>query len=238
MVGIFIYGSCTTRDSVPYWAPHGLRLDGYLARQSLVSAYQPVSPRHIDTTGISSSFQRRMMKRDAKGTAVLEIREALSRGNWIVWDLTDERGGVHSLASGGMLTKVAHRNVNNSCTANILSSMALESEEFCELWISSAKRLAIDLGDDRRRVIINCTHWSERYEDGELGPASSPSATVFNAQQRWMVDALRDLGFQVSVTPIESTFAARSHQWGPAAFHYAEETYRAMTRSIASVIEL
>lgn len=38
---MFIYGGCTSRDAVDFYPEYGLELLGYVARQSLVSAFRP-----------------------------------------------------------------------------------------------------------------------------------------------------------------------------------------------------
>lgn len=56
MKKVFIYDSCVTRDAVPQFQNFGLEMVGYVARQSLISAFSKADISKFDLRKISSSF--------------------------------------------------------------------------------------------------------------------------------------------------------------------------------------
>lgn len=240
MKRVFVYGSCTTRDGVDYWDEYGLELDGYVARQSLVSGYAPTSQKRFDMRGISSSFVRRMIANDAAGTAPQKALEAVRNGKIVIWDLTDERGGVFEIPQGGLVSGVAQASGVKFVGMKLGPRIAFGSEAFHELWIRAAQKFAADLVAERLldNVIVNATPWATLFEDGTPGPRSVPEAVAFNAGLARMTQELESLGFKIARPHPDRVRAAHTHKWGQAAFHYTPDTYRAALEAIMEVGEM
>lgn len=236
MTKIFIYGSCTTRDSVEFW-PENVELQGYVARQSLVSAVAGGNTSGFNLQKIKSTFQKRMIKHDLNGAAIGQIQEAIESGAFVVWDLTDERNGFVQLTDGRICSAVAinHKELRRSVETQKVTKMV--DPEFMSEWKKSADKLSAILGENTKRVLVNHTPWAEEFENGEAVPYSEVPTHTFNLLLREMTTYLEQLGFAVVELGSNEVRATPDHKWGPAPFHYHDETYRTMITRIQSAIE-
>ena len=106
--GLAVYGSCVARDTVEHLVPGTVRLLGYVARQSLVSAMSPpldTDPGHLDA--LPSAFQRRVLGEDARSALLRTLARDAASLEVLLWDLADERLGVYLLPDGGAITRTA-----------------------------------------------------------------------------------------------------------------------------------
>lgn len=229
---VYIYGSCTTRDSVEYWDQFGFELEGYVARQSLISASVPVSTEGVDLTGIPSSFQRRMVKHDYLGTAVRESILQARKGNLVFWDLTDERNGVVDTGHGQIISGVAAntKGLIRPTTQDV--KIEFGTQKFRSMWQRAAEQFAENAGEARSRIIVNAVPWAAKFSDGKPVGDSFPGRAIFNEELEWMCDTLDSLGFPISALLENEVHADPEHVWGPAPFHYDEMTYLTMCRTL------
>src|SRR5690606_29154368 len=77
----------------------------YIARQSLLSAGRDASAHLPDGLEIDSDFQRRMMTGDFAGNLAGRLAEAAPTTDVLLWDLADERHGVHVFEDGSVVTR-------------------------------------------------------------------------------------------------------------------------------------
>lgn len=235
MTKIFIYGSCTTRDSVEFW-PEDIELQGYVARQSLVSAVAGGSTAGFNLQKIRSTFQKRMIKHDLNGAAIEQIQEAIESGAYVVWDLTDERNGFVELVDGRICSVVAinHKELGRSVESRKITKMI--DPEFSQVWKKAADYLSTVLGENRKQVLVNQTPWAEKFENGEQVPYSEVPTPVFNELLKEMTGFLEHLGFTLVELKSNEVKSSPDHKWGPAPFHYHDETYRTMISRIETAI--
>lgn len=236
MTEIFIYGSCTTRDSVDSWGDD-LSLAGYVARQSLLSATAGGNTRGFDVQAISSTFQKRMIKNDLNGNAIQKMIEALDSGAIVVWDLTDERNGFVELSDGRICSAVAIAHKELKQTARVVKHTKFIDPTFLIEWKRAALDLSETLGSRKSRVIVNHTPWAEKFDTGEFVSDSEVATPVFNVMLKEMTTHLESLGFPIAKLSDDEVRATRQHKWGPAPFHYSDETYRIMVKRIREQIQ-
>ena len=235
MMKIFIYGSCTTRDSVEFW-PENIELQGYVARQSLVSAVAGGSTSGFNLQKIKSTFQKRMIKHDLNGAAIEQMQEAIESDAWVVWDLTDERNGFVELVDGRICSVVAinHKELGRSIESRKITKVV--DPDFLREWKKAADRLSTILGENKKRVLVNHTPWAEYFENGEHVKYSEVPTPVFNELLRKMTSYLKQLGFDLVELENDEVKSSPDHKWGPAPFHYHDETYRTMISRIEAAI--
>ncbi|OFT77186.1 hypothetical protein HMPREF3104_02775 [Corynebacterium sp. HMSC30G07] len=230
---VFIYGSCVTRDSVDFWDEHNLELHGYVARQSLISATSSVnSTVGFNLNGVTSSFQRRMIKNDLLGTAIKQVKEAIDDGAVVVWDLTDERNGVLALEDGRIVSAVAERTSGLVRTAQIQETIRFTDDKFLPLWRQALGHFKRSLGTRIEKITINATPWATSFPDGQPIRESFPTSNQFNSALNIMTNYAKELGFQTFEVPKEIVFGSTDHKWGPAPFHYSDNAYVAMAEKI------
>src|SRR5699024_3156224 len=76
-----------------------------VARQSLISAGQDASERFPTGAQVTSRFQRRMMQADFAGDLDGRLAAVAPSIDVLLWDLTDERHGVHVFDDGTVVTR-------------------------------------------------------------------------------------------------------------------------------------
>jgi hypothetical protein len=86
---LFIYGSCVSRDAFTYVDPAQLRLQGYVARSSLASAFTGPFSIGERAARLESAFQRRMVEYDVE-KRLPELLRA-NTYDWLLVDFLDER---------------------------------------------------------------------------------------------------------------------------------------------------
>lgn len=236
MTKIFIYGSCTTRDSVEFW-PENLELQGYVARQSLVSTAAGGSTAGFNLQRIKSTFQKRMIKHDLNGAATEQIQEAIESGAYVVWDLTDERNGFVELVDGRICSVVAINHKELRCSVESRKITKMVDPDFLQEWKKAADYLSEVLGEKKKKVLVNHTPWAENFENGDPVPHSEVPTPIFNELLKEMTGYLEGLGFSLVELKSDEVKSSLDHKWGPAPFHYHDETYRIMISRIKAVID-
>lgn len=246
MAGLFIYGSCVSRDA--YDPPvSGIQLHGYVARQSLISAFSNADELQIDLSPLASSFQRRMVAGDIAGDLANSIESAGGQIDLIMWDLTDERMGVLEIAPGVYVTPSEELLRLNSPKFKQARHIAFGSDEHFILFYSAAKQFAEWLrikGAFSSVLVINTPHTSaiaggggEAVEPGQL-EALAQRAKDWNDQAARYYTALEDIGFRLRSVHADRSAIEPAHRWGIAPFHSAEQTYEAMRELVdAALVE-
>ncbi len=230
MQKIFIYGSCVTRDGVEWWPEYGFELDGYVARQSLISSQSEASFKDFDFdfAGIGSDFQRRMAKGDLGGNLVDQIRA--HSASVIIWDLCDERNGVHRFASGRFKTRnVLYKNAKAQGAI-----IGFGRDEHFALWRDALDAFLPQL--EHVRIIVNATPWAIQNDRGRPVNSDDAKAVAFNKSAERYLDELESRGLEIIRVPQEEAIALSSHKWGEAPFHYVDETYHVFLRQLKQLL--
>lgn len=241
-LAVTVYGSCVARDTVGLAGGGCIDLVGYVARQSLLSVGSDASAHFPSDARIDSAFQRRMMVGDFRGDALDRLAAAAESTDLVLWDLTDERHGVHVLEDGSIVTRSIDlvRQDEALAVAEQGRHLSLGDDEHFALWSRRAAAFAEELravGLFGRTVVLQVP-WALVTSDGEPTPWSMGwRAQDANAAFLRYFDSLRALGFTVIELQPLAVLADPGHQWGLAPFHYTHETYEEITRRILEAAE-
>lgn len=231
MSKVFIYGSCATRDAVPWFPVHNFELGGYVARQSLISAFRPAPVEEFDVSGVSSNFQRRMILGDARGSLRFELQK--NEPDMIFWDLCDERLGVNRVQNGGFVTHLRDHVREGIHPGPLGDVIPFGNSEHFDLWNHGLNELVTVLARQglADRIILNATPWAIRDDAGnDMG--NRPRR--FNADSTRYIEAARGAGVRIADVPPELAIARTDHKWGRAPYHYVNDTYLAQLEAIVA----
>lgn len=229
-VRVAIYGSCVARDAVDLAGGDALDVTVYVARQSLISAGHDAAVHFPDTAQIESAFQRRMMEADFAGDLFSRLDEVVEPTDLLLWDLTDERHGVHVFEDGAVVT----RSIDVLGVPEVLSvvdsarHIAFGTDEHFALWAPQAELFRDHLrgtGMFDRTVVLQIP-WALVTSDGRGTPWSMGTRAVdANEAYRRYYDHLRELGFEILELQPLGVLADPEHRWGLAPFHYTQDVY-------------
>ncbi len=234
---LLIYGSCVSRDTYEHALQAEFRLERYVARQSLISAYgRALSPPECLATAELHDFQRRMLEDDYASRFPQNLRRFLTSPGHVLMDLVDERLGVYLVEQDGYVTRSVDL-ITSGLDARLHESARLVrfgSDEHFVLWRSALTQLVDDLSRGRAEISVLALPWAEHDETGtpsalSFGMRASQANELFEPYVR----ALRDApGVRViQLSDADSTASSR-HRWGPAPFHYADATYQAAATAL------
>lgn len=235
---LVLYGSCVSRDTIDSFVPDAIDLVGYVARQGLASAFGPAAPTPPEVDRLSSAFQRRMLTGDAASDLVARLDQVSGRTDLVVWDLTDERLGVHELAAGGLRTdSVELRGARAAGRPADERHIAFGSPEHLDRFATalSGWRDALVERDLLDRTCLLAPDWaSATAQGGEVPPSFEVSSHQANALLPAYL-ALVDERLGVPVIGRDhEPFADPAHRWGLAPFHYDDATYTVLADGIAA----
>lgn len=237
MKRVFIYGGCTSRDAVDYYPQHGLELQAYVARQSLISAFKPAAVNEFNTQFTESNFQRRMYEGDIQGNLAATLRKNAPKIDVLVWDLMIERNGVARVRSGGLVTR--NGVPKKEGMEAIGGAYAFASDGHFRLWTWALDRWValLDQMKLKEKTILNATPWALIDNKGQLVKSQGGMTAEFfnnNIERYW--DAAEEQGIKVVRLPQDVAVADTEHKWGKAFFHYVPETYEAQLDALTKVI--
>lgn len=241
----FLYGSCVTRDTLELVDRQTLEIDSYIARQSLLSAGSNARQHLPKKLGLPPGFRARMIRQDFNGSLMRRVRRAADSIDVLLWDLTDERHGVHRFEDGTIVTRSID-NIQVPVIAELLNTVEhipFGSSEHRALWTAAAIKFTEfldELGLLERTVVLQVP-WALLTTEGRPTPWSmGVRARDANRNYESYYETLHRLGHRVIEVPQEMAIADPNHRWGLAAFHYTEEVYREILRQLrtAGVIRL
>ena len=231
---LMVYGSCVSRDMVPFLG-EGYELLHYSARQSLISAMAPPSEPPCEPQ-LESAFQRRIVLEDLRSSVPRTLESLGSKTDVLVMDLVDERLGVIALQGGGFCTR----------SQELLSSGLLErteghseviafgTDEHFALWEGAAEQflqLLSRTGLLKKTLLIEGTFASLADDGSAANKWWHQPANFWNHSYRRYHEVLKTAGLRTHVVG-EAAISSSAHKWGPAAFHYVDQAYMAMTRAV------
>ncbi|WP_394216661.1 DUF6270 domain-containing protein [Brachybacterium vulturis] len=229
-VRVTVYGSCVARDTMDLAGGGRFDVVAYIARQSLLSADHDASEQFPADAEIDSEFQRRMMAGDFAGNLEERLAEAAPATDLVLWDLADERHGVHIFEDGSVVT----RSIDIVRVPEVLSvvegarHVPFGTDEHFELWSPQAERLRdvlTTLGLFDKTVVLRVP-WALVTTDGKSTPWSmGTSAREANVAYARYYQLLGELGFRILELQPLGVLADPDHRWGPAPFHYTQGVY-------------
>jgi|GEM_PF-2268197 len=232
---VFVYGSCVSRDLMPYLARHGYELVDYCARQSLLSAMSGAVPVEVPAERFASKFQLRSMRSDFAGDLLDRVQASRDGFDLLLWDLTDERSGVLRFGDA-----YATDNWELHATGAIDdlapdARLPLDDDEHFAAWRSAADRF---LGRLRElgvadRVVLLAPDFAERDTAGEPFEARVAAGDLRRSFARYLDHLVEGHGIPCVTATADEVATSLSHQWGPAPFHYDRPTCRMLARRLA-----
>lgn len=227
---VTIYGSCVSRDAVSFAGHDRIEVAEYVARQSLLSAGHDSSAQFPAEADVSSAFQLRMMRQDFAGDLAQRLRAVAAESDLLLWDLTDERHGVHVLPDGTVVTRsidaVAVPEVRDVLETGI--HVRFGEDEHFEGWKEEATRFhgVLESTGLLERTVVLRVPWASRTLDGGEAPSSwGITPEEGNARYGRYYDHLSELGFRMITLPADEVRADPEHRWGLAPFHYSQDVY-------------
>ncbi|WP_392508034.1 DUF6270 domain-containing protein [Naumannella halotolerans] len=233
---VFIMGSCVSRDSFEFLGPE-FSLTEYVARQSLISIGRPVATDTIPADELDSAFQRRMLSGDLAGNALAQIDKA-GEIDLLLWDLTDERLGVHPGGDGWFTRTI--EGVGADFYPEDLPHHPFGSDEHFALWAEAAEHWidALAARELLSRTVMLQVPWAAVTTNGLPTPASfGLTAQDANAASFRYQRVIMDLAPELPMLrPRQRMIARPGHQWGLAPFHYTEEIYTEIATSVKQLL--
>lgn len=227
---IYVYGSCVSRDTLEYLSPHSFKLVEYQARHSLLSQGSDASYKLPADLELPSAFQSRMVRTDWEGGKLAELGARASSIDILLWDLIDERHGVHWFPTGEIVTRSVDLLASEAASALLLpdTRISFGTDLHFEGWSEKAREFVAELTEwgllGKTRLIR--VRWAESSVDGSDVPWSMGlSAEEANSLYGRYYDFLETLGVPTIRVPAEITLADPAHRWGLAPFHYVPEVY-------------
>lgn len=241
-VRVTVYGSCVARDTVDLAGSDRFDVIAYIARQSLLSADQDATVWFPEDAEIDSAFQRRMMTGDFAGDLDARLAEAASETDVLLWDLADERHGVHVFEGGGVVT----RSIDLVRVPQVLAAVEgarhvpFGTDEHFTLWAPRAEQLRVrltELGLFAKSVVLQVP-WALVTVDGRRTPQSmGTTAMEANEAYRRYYDHLRELGFRILELQPLGVLADPEHRSGLAPFHYTQDVYEEIVARVLADVD-
>jgi len=229
-VRVTVYGSCVARDTMDLAGSEHFEVVAYIARQSLLSADHDASPRFPADVEIDSDFQRRMMSGDFAGDLDQRLADAAEQTDVVLWDLADERHGVHVFDDGAVVT----RSIDLVRAPEVLAAVEqarhvpFGTDEHFALWAPRAEQLRerlVELGLFDRSLVLQVP-WALVTVNGKHTPQSmGTTAMEANEAYRRYYEHLHGLGFRILELQPLGVLADPAHRWGLAPFHYTQDVY-------------
>lgn len=238
MQRVTIYGSCVARDAVDLAGKDHFSVTDYIARQSLLSAGLDASARFPEVAEVSSPFQRRMMLSDFAGDLERRLTDVAGETDVLLWDLTDERHGVHIHQDGTVVT----RSVDVVVAPEVLAAVEHDSryvpfgtDEHFEMWAPRAVTFVAELSQLglMDRTVVLQVPWALVTSDGEPTPWSmGVNAVQANEAYRRYYIHLLELGLHIFELQPLGVLADPDHRWGLAPFHYTQDVYERIVEHV------
>lgn len=236
-LGVLVVGSCVSRDAIPFVRP-STRLTGYIARQSLISAFAAPSDLPPEIEDLDSPFQRRMMAADFSSSLPTRVRDLAPGTDVVVWDLVDERLGVFVWPDGRATTRTIEwqRLHPDGAVPEGARHVAFGTDEHLALFERALvhwDKLLSESGMLSRTVLL-APRWAERTTEGAPTPKSfGVDAATANATTERYLDLIRASMPVPVVGRSVTTAAGDDHHWGPAPFHFDDATEHALAAELA-----
>lgn len=233
MPNVFIYGSCVSRDTLPFLGPEW-RICEYVARQSFISAAN--GPVQLwGQSSLSSKFQVRSLAGDFAGDFLAKFSQHVLEVDILLMDLVDERLGVYRTAQGGYVTlswELASSGLESHAPSDLVL-VEFGSDEHFDVWAQAADSIFQAVRATPVVPIVLAPSWAAKADNGGGGfDYHGVPAEVWNLRYTRYFEFLETLGGIVIRVPGDRTYSSTSHQWGLAPFHYYDRVYETLSEQI------
>jgi hypothetical protein len=155
----------------------------------------------------------------------------------LLWDLADERHGVHLFEDGTVVT----RSIDNVRHPEVVAALEparhlpFGTDEHFRLWSAQAehmRELLTGLGLFEKTIVLQVP-WALITVEGSPTPWSmGTSAKDANAAYLRYYERLRELGFTLIELQPLGVLADPEHRWGLAPFHYVQDVYEEIAQRV------
>lgn len=234
---VFVYGSCVGRDTIEYAPGGGVTLAGYVARQSLASAFSPPVTL-LTPPPMPSPFLTRQARGDYASSLTRQLHGASGSVDLLLWDLTDERLGFYLLPDDTVVTRSVDL-VRAGAEEELEregSLIEFGTDMHFNIWRSLLPAFADTLAETLPHARVACiaVPWAERNSAGNPTPASfGMDAATANERFARYYAAIEASGVAELVGASIEPVAAPDHRWGEAPFHYAPSVYTSLLTELA-----
>ncbi len=240
-LNVYVYGSCVSRDTVAAMDPETASIAGYTARHSILSEGTDASYKLPDDLGLKSAFQTRMVRQDWAGNALEQLFAQADTLDLLLWDLMDERHGVHWFVTGEVITRSVDL-LRSQPALDLIepnTRIGFGNDLHFDGWADKTTEFVSRLRDagllEKTRLIkINWATKTTTGEDAPYSMALTPNSA--NKLYQRYYQHLENLGVPVIEVPQELALADPEHIWGAAPFHYGPATYRYIIEAIHHTI--
>lgn len=171
-----------------------------------------------------------MMTGDFAGDLDERLVGAAGETDVLLWDLADERHGVHVFDDGAVVTRSIDlvRAPEALTAVEDARHVPFGTDEHFELWAPRAEQLRgrlveLELFD---KTLVLQVPWALVTVDGKHTPQSmGTTAMEANEAYRRYYEHLRGLGFRILELQPLGVLADPEHRWGLAPFHYTQDVY-------------
>lgn len=232
--GVFIFGSCVSRDTVEFlWDK--VSLLRYVARQSVVSSLVDASGHMPPEPPFDSRFQERMRTGDISGDSLRALASVADDVSVILIDLCDERLGLFEVADNVFITDSVER---RSRTGLDLPRIRFGDDRHFQLWRSSLHSwvAAARVLAPQAQILCVGPVWAEYTLAGiPTVPSYGVSAAAANALFERYYEAVVAEGITILGRQL-GALSDDHHRWGPGPFHYSASVYQQLAGMIVTTL--
>ncbi|MCW3782580.1 DUF6270 domain-containing protein [Defluviimonas salinarum] len=228
---ILIFGSCVSRDAFRL-DPNGHEVTGFVAKNSLATAFRgkpfPLSLDDLDPEGtLPDNFLRRMLDLNLTGGVPDLLRDRAAGSDVLLIDFVDERLPLIEWDGALATYCMSFRSVLPADNSDLILTRDPRRRD---LWIAGLEKL-IRLSDKTGvPLLLNKALWAHGMNSGSGADRAFVDAN--NEYLRGLYEIAENHGI-ASVDYGDHAFGIDdSHHWGPAPYHYGEETYRLLLDGI------
>ncbi|WP_421084316.1 DUF6270 domain-containing protein, partial [Rothia nasimurium] len=230
-LNVYVYGSCVARDTATALGQEQANIAGYTARHSILSEGTDASYKLPADLGLTSAFQTRMVRQDWAGNPLDQLFAQADTLDLLLWDLMDERIGVHWFLTGEIITRSVDL-IRSEAALDVLepnTRIPFGTDTHYEGWAEKTTEFVQKLKETgllpKTRLIK--IYWAETTPDGTKTPYSMGlSPAKANKLYSRYYQHLQNLGVPTIEVPQSITTADPNHQWGLAPFHYTKGVYQ------------
>ncbi len=235
---VFVYGSHAAAGLINNYS-EGVVRAGYVVRQSLISAMNGPSSATLDLPPGLTAAAERQVRHDAAGSLPAELTDKATKLDCVLWDLADERFGVHALTDGTFITSSPQFKNVKVHGAAVSRFVRFGTREHLALWKAAADRL-IDLlaglGLGSKTLVLQLP-WASHDENGKgvelpFGPRSRSANAAFKPYYRH----LRKRGLRVIKE--RKTTAAGAHPRGRSPLNVMDCHFHSIAEQLAVALQV
>ncbi|AOA59205.1 DUF6270 domain-containing protein [Acinetobacter larvae] len=235
-LSILIYGSCVSRDSLEFISNREYSLINYFARSSLATLNytNPVASNSFITSlnNIESKFQKRIVEYDLQHSILKSI--VSSEYDVLLMDLIDERFHLALLDNNQLVTR------SNEFLKTKIKPKSLintHSDKFFDLWKQGVDNFfsILDEKGTINTIKLQRTFWTNELDSGsKIENISDEQVLQENEKLEQMYLYLerylkKDQFIEI---PLDLIIAKSDHKWGVSPFHFIDDYYHYVIKSI------